>query len=80
VLGIGMPGTRLEVIGKPDQMILEDICKATSHRDIKILTLHMLSSAEEGKKDIVVHVDTEDVSNIIEELKDKGYEIVLRKR
>ena len=80
VLGIGMPGTRLEVIGKSNQMILEDICKATFPRGIKILTLHMLSSAEEDKKDIVVHVDIEDVNEIVKELEDKGYIVVLRKR
>jgi acetoin utilization protein AcuB len=80
VLGIGMPGTRIEIISKTDQMLLEDICKATFPKGIKILTLHMLSSPEEDKKDIVVHVDIEDVSEIVEELEGKGYTVVLRKR
>ena len=80
VLGIGMPGTRIEVIGKTDQMILEDICKATFPKEVKILTLHMLSSPKEDKKDIVVHVGTEDVDEIVKELEDKGYKVILRKR
>ena len=79
-LGIGMPGTRIQVTSKTDKNILEDICAATSQKDMNILTLHMISSTEIGGKDIVVHVDTEDVSNMVEELKDKGYEVLVRKR
>jgi len=79
-LGIGIPGTRVQVTAKTDKNILEDICKATSQKGMKILALHMIPSTEIGGKDIVVHVDTEDVSNMVEELKGKGYEINLRKR
>ncbi|MBW1613069.1 MAG: CBS domain-containing protein [Deltaproteobacteria bacterium] len=79
-LGIGMPGTRVEVMSKTDKPILEDICKATSKKGMKILTLHMISSTEIGGKDIVVHVDTENVDKLIEELQDKDYEVHVRKR
>ncbi len=79
-LGIGMPGTRVEVMTKTDKPILEDISKATSQKGMKILTLHMISSTEIGGKDIVVQVDTEDVSKMVKELKDKDYEVLVRKR
>jgi acetoin utilization protein AcuB len=79
-LGIGMPGTRVEVMSKTDKPILEDISKATSQKGMKILTLHMISSTEIGGKDIVVQVDTENVDKLVKELKDKDYEILVRKR
>jgi acetoin utilization protein AcuB len=79
-LGIGMPGTRVEVMTKIDKPILEDISKATSQKGMKILTLHMISSTEIGGKDIVIQVDTEDVSKMVKELKDKDYEVLVRKR
>jgi len=79
-LGIGMPGTRVEVTSKTDKPILEDISKATSQKGMKILTLHMISSTEIGGKDIVVQVDTENVNKMVKELKDKGYEVLVRKR
>jgi len=79
-LGIGMPGTRVEVMSKTDKPILEDISKATSQKGMKILTLHMISSTEIGGKDIVVQVDTEDVNKMVKELKDKDYEVLVRKR
>jgi len=79
-LGIGMPGTRVEIVSKTDKPMLEDICKATSQRGMKILTLHMISSTEIGGKDIVVQVDTENVDKLVKELKDKDYEVLVRKR
>ena len=79
-LGIGMPGTRIEVMSKTDKPILEDICKATSQKGMKILTLHMISSTEIGGQDIVVQVDTENVDKLVKELKDKDYEVLVRKR
>lgn len=79
-LGIGMPGTRVEVTSKTDKPILEDISKATSQKGMKILTLHMISSTEIGGKDIVVQVDTENVNKMVKELKDKDYEVLVRKR
>jgi acetoin utilization protein AcuB len=79
-LGIGMPGTRVEVTCKDDKPILEDICKATSQKRMNILTLHMISSTEIGGKDIVVHVDTEKVDEMVKELKEKGYEALVRSR
>ncbi len=79
-LGIGMPGTRVEVIGDQDKTILQDICQATSIKGMNILTLHMIVSTETTKRDIVVHVDTENVDEMIKELKDKGYEVSVRSR
>jgi len=79
-LGIGMPGTRIEVMSKTDKPMLEDICKATNKKGMKILTLHMISSTEIGGKDIVVQVDTENVDKLVNELKDKDYEVLVRKR
>ena len=79
-LGIGMPGTRIEVVSKTDKPMLEDICKATNMKGMKILTLHMISSTEIGGKDIVVQVDTENVDKLVNELKDKDYEVLVRKR
>ena len=79
-LGIGLPGTRVEVKGDPSKMILQDICVATSQKGVNILTLHMIASTETGEKDIVVHVDTDNVKDMVDELKAKGYRVTLRSR
>ncbi|TET93007.1 MAG: CBS domain-containing protein [Desulfobacteraceae bacterium] len=79
-LGIGMPGTRVEVMTKTDKPIIEDTCKVINELNMRILTFHMISSTEIGGKDIVVQVDNEDVTEMIKELKNKGYEVLVRKR
>jgi acetoin utilization protein AcuB len=82
VLGIGMPGTRVEVIGRGDDKVIENVVSLANRQGIRIITIHVLNIPEspEEKKDIVIHLDTEDTSKFVEELKSKGYEVILRTR
>jgi hypothetical protein len=40
----------------------------------------MLSPPEAAKKDAVIHVDSDDVAQLITELEGKGYPVKLRQR
>jgi acetoin utilization protein AcuB len=82
VLGIGMPGTRVEVIGKGDDKVIENVVSLANRQGIRIITIHVVNIPEstEEKKDIVIHLDTEDTSEFVEALKTKGYEVILRTR
>jgi acetoin utilization protein AcuB len=82
VLGIGLPGTRVEVIGKTEDTVIEDVVSLANKEGIRIVTIHVLSIPETQveKKDIVIHLDTEDTTKIVKELKSKGYEVILRTR
>lgn len=82
VLGIGMPGTRVEVIGRGDDKVIENVVSLANREGMRIITIHVLNIPEspEEKKDIVIHLDTEDTSKFVEALKTKGYEVILRTR
>ncbi len=82
VLGIGLPGTRVEVIGKGEDKVIEDVVSLANREGIRIVTIHVLRIPETPveKKDIVIHLDTEDTTKIVKELKNKGYEVILRTR
>jgi acetoin utilization protein AcuB len=82
VLGIGMPGTRVEVIGRGDDKVIENVVSLANRQGMRIITIHVVNIPEspEEKKDIVIHLDTEDTSKFVEELKNKGYEVILRTR
>jgi acetoin utilization protein AcuB len=82
VLGIGMPGSRVEVIGRGDDKVIENVVSLANRQGIRIITIHVVNIPEstEEKKDIVIHLDTEDTSKFVEELKTKGYEVILRTR
>jgi acetoin utilization protein AcuB len=80
VLGIGESGTRLEVIGKGDQPLMVDVVTIVNKENIRIITLHIINMPEsaEGKKDLVIHLDTADVGKVEEALRAKGYQTIIR--
>lgn len=82
VLGIGMPGTRVEVIGKGKDTVIEDVVSMANKQGIRIITIHVISIPEDPgeKKDIVIHLDTEDTTAFVQEIKKKGYEVIVRTR
>ena len=82
VLGIGMPGTRVEVIGKEGDKVIEDVVSLVNKKGVRIITIHVINIPDEPseKKDIVIHLDTENVFEIVEELRKKDYEVIVRTR
>jgi len=83
VLGLGLPGTRIEVIGGGETKALAGIISTVNEFGLDITTLHIEQLPGAKKKDVCVHVGTEDakdVSKLLAELKAKGYRVSLRKR
>ena len=80
VLGIRSPGSRIEVSQAGEGKALEEVISCVNKHGLKIITLHVIPPTENGKNDLVVHVDSEDASKVVDELKGKGYEVTLRKR
>ena len=80
VLGLGEPGCRIEVTEGGEGKAMEEIISTINKLGLKIITLHIIAPPKATKKDIIVHVDCEDVSQLVAELKSKGYKVGLRKR
>ncbi|MDY7031799.1 MAG: CBS domain-containing protein [Thermodesulfobacteriota bacterium] len=80
VLGIGKPGTRIEVTGAGEGKALEQVVSCVNEQGLKIVTLHVVAPPEKGKNNLIVHVDTEDVTKLVDELKGKGYAVSVRSR
>ena len=80
ILGIGEPGTRIEVTEGGESKALEEIISCVNKHGLKITTLHIIAPPEAAKKDVVVHLDSEDVSQLVTELEGKGYKVILRQR
>ncbi len=80
VLGVGEPGTRIEVAEGGEGKPLEEIVSYINKYGLNITSLHIIALPEATKKDVVVHVDSEDVNQLVTELRDKGYKVSLRKR
>ena len=80
VLGIGEPGTRIEVTGAGEGKELEEVISSVNNQDLRILTLHVAGASGKKKNDLIIHLDSENVTSIVDELKGKGYEVSVRSR
>ena len=80
VLGIGEPGTRIEVSGAGEGKALQEVISCMNKNGLRIVTLHVDTPPDKGKNNLVVHVDSEDVGKAIEELKGIGYSVTIRTR
>jgi len=80
ILGLGEPGTRIEVLGGGEGKALEEVISMINKRGLKIVTMHTITPPGATEKSVVVHLATEDVSQLIADLEGRGYKVNMRKR
>jgi len=80
ILGVGEPGQRIWVDGGGEGKAMEDIISTINKLCLKIITLHIMARPNKAEKDIVVHLDYENIDQLVTELETKGYTVMLRKR
>ena len=80
ILGIDEPGTRLEILGGGEGKPLEEIIHCLNEADQTITTLHIYKQRGRAKKNLVIHLDSQDVEQCMAELKNKGYKVIVRVR
>jgi len=80
VLGIGKSGTRLVISKGGDIKGLQEILDAVKKAGAKILSFHNMPPVEGKEQDVCLHLDKEDVKQLVKDLATKGYatEIVER--
>ncbi len=80
LLGLGQPGSRIEITGGGEGKALEGIISTINRLGLEITTLHIEQLPEATEKDLCVHVNSEDVDQLIAELQGKGYSVSIRQR
>ncbi|MFC1894021.1 CBS and ACT domain-containing protein [Chloroflexota bacterium] len=80
LLGLGESGTRIEVSSGNGCKAMEEISSTICKLGLNIVTGYIVTRSGTSEKDIVVHVDAEDVSQLVSELESKGYKVGLRQR
>jgi acetoin utilization protein AcuB len=80
MLGIGEPGIRLIISGGTEAKNIQEIMEAVKAFGAKITSFHSMPPIEGKEHDLCIHVDKEDVKQLIKDLTSKGYsaEIVER--
>jgi acetoin utilization protein AcuB len=78
--GTPLPGTRVEITGGGDGKAMEEIISTTNKLGLKMTSVHSMPPLEgTTTKDLCIHVEKEDVSQLVSELESKGYKVNLRK-
>ena len=80
VLGVGEPGCRIEVKGGGEGKAMEKVISAINKQGLEIITVHVIALPRAKKKDIVVHINHDDVSGLFTELTAKGSKVDMRCR
>lgn len=73
VLGIGKPGARLVISEGAEAKVMPEIIECIRKHGAKIIAIHSMPPLEGKESDLCVHLDTDDVSQLIKDLAGKGY-------
>lgn len=80
LLGIGEPGIRIKVHGCAEAKDIQRVAEVIGKYDIRVITVGYLPHPEHGIRDLTIHFDAEDVSEIVEDLSSSGYLVEIRER
>ena len=80
VLGLGEPGTRIEIAGGGESKALEDILSIINGMNFQMSNLHIISLPNAKQKDVVIHLAATDVAPLLDKLKAKNYQVGIRQR
>jgi len=76
LMGIGEDGSRIIVYGAGEAEQLQKVMECINKSGVGIKAVGTVKSAEAGKEnDLLIHLDTEDVSQIIAQLKSVGFSV-----
>ncbi len=80
VLGLGMPGTRIIISDGADPKKMTDILALVQKNNLKILSMHSMPPLEGKEKDLCLHLDASDVSQLVKDLQGKGLKVEIIER
>jgi len=80
ILGVGKPGIRLSVHKCCRSMDLEKVFAVIKKHNLPIVTMFLDMLPDQTAGDLIIHLDTEDASEVTKELMADGYEVEVRKR
>jgi acetoin utilization protein AcuB len=80
LLGIGLPGSRIVVVGCHKGTDIEKVVSTINKMKVGLTNLFVTQFPETGKHDLIVHLDTPDASKVTAEIEKVGFSVVVRKR
>lgn len=79
LLGIGEAGKRIIVHGAGEPNRMRKVLDAVAKADIEVKSFCSLKSSKTGKKDFVLHLNTENITQFVKQLKEMGFAVEERR-
>jgi acetoin utilization protein AcuB len=80
ILGVGKPGIRLNIHNCCRGLDLEKVFGIIKKHNLAIITMFLDMLPDSTAGDLLIHLDTEDASEVVKELTSAGYQVEIRKR
>ncbi len=80
LLGIGLPGSRILVVGCNKGPDIEKVLSVINKMNVPVTNLFVSKFSETGKHDIMFHLDIEDPKAVVEEIEKTGFKVIVRQR
>jgi len=80
VLGIGRPGTRLIIPDAGEGKDVEKVLNVVNQQNIEVITMFTIDLPRSLRKELIIHLGTNDVSAVVQKLKELGYQPQVRNR
>ncbi len=80
VLGLGMPGTRIIISDGADPKKLPDIMALVQKNNLGLLSMHSMPPIEGKERDLCLHLNATDVSQLVKDLQGKGLKVEIVER
>ena len=80
ILGIGQSGSRIEVVDGGGSKTLEDIISTINKLGLEVTGLHIEKLPDVPRRNVCIHINSEDPGQVIAELEKKEYKVSAKKR
>jgi acetoin utilization protein AcuB len=80
LLGIGIPGSRILVVGCYKGPDIERVISVINKMNVPITNLFISEFSETGKHDIMFHLNIDDPREIVEAINKTGFKVIVRQR
>ena len=79
-LGLGEPGSRIEIARGGESKAIEDVLSTINRLGFEATGIHIENLPDVDRKDVCFHINSEDPGKLVAELEKKGYGVSVKKR
>jgi acetoin utilization protein AcuB len=80
LLGIGLPGSRILIVGCYQGPEIEKVLSVINQMHVQVTNLFVSDFPETGKHDLMLHLSIENPAEVVDVIRKLGFNVIVRKR